>query len=246
MQSKTTFATLACAVVLTAATLAVRAQTPATTTSPATPATDVAARVTAIKASLAQNQQNLKSYQWVETEVVNFKGEDKSSTENTCYYDVTGKLVKVPAATEADDHKKHGVRGKIIANKSAELAAYMQSAAALVKGYLPPDPAKIEAAKSAGKISTTPSGDGKHMRVDIKDYEKPGDTLTIEVDNTTNQIIGLGVASYLTDAKDAVTLNVTMANLPDGTQYPATIVLDAVAKEMKVTTTNSGYTKKAN
>jgi len=70
--------------------------------------------------------------------------------------------------------------------------------------------------------------------------------LTIELNTATNQIIGLGVASYLADTKDAVTLNVTMASLPDGTSYAATTVLDAVAKEMKITTTNSGYAKKAN
>jgi hypothetical protein len=243
MQTRNTFATLACALVLLGATLTVRAQE---STAPPAAAPTIEERVAAIKASIAQSKQNLKHYQWVEIEVVNLKGEDKSTTENTCYYDVNGKLVKVPAATTAEDQKKRGVRGKIVANKTEEMAEYMQGAAALIKSYLPPDPAKIQAAKDAGKNSTTPSGDGKQMRVDIKDYEKPGDKLTIELNTATNQIIGLGVASYLADTKDAVTLNVTMASLPDGTSYAATTVLDAVAKEMKITTTNSGYAKKAN
>jgi hypothetical protein len=246
MQSKKTFKIIGCAIVLMTATLVARAQETTPPASQVPPPPTAGERIAAIKASLAQSAQNLKQYQWVETQVVNFKGEDKSSTENTCYYDVDGKLVKVPAAVAGDDEKKRGLRGKVVANKKEELGEYMQGAAALIKSYVPPDPAKIQAAKDAGKISTTPSGDGKQMRVDIKDYEKPGDTLTIELDNASGKIIGLGVASYLADAKDAVTLNVTMAGLPDGTQYPATVVLDAVAKQMKVTTTNSGYTKKAN
>jgi hypothetical protein len=63
---------------------------------------------------------------------------------------------------------------------------------------------------------------------------------------TTNKILGLSVATYLADVKDAVTLNVTMSTLPDGTGYPSTIALAAPAKEMKVTVSNSGYQKKGN
>jgi hypothetical protein len=211
---------------------------------PAAPTT--AERVAAIKTSLAQSAQNLKQYQWTETQVVNLKGEDKSNKQFTCSYGADGKVVKTAVTPPAEGEKKRGVRGKIIENKTEEMAEYMQSAVALIKSYVPPDPAKIQAAKDAGKISMTPLEGGKQARIDIKDYEKPGDNLGIVIDMTTNQIAGLGVSSYLTDAKDAVTLEVTMANLPDGTGYAAKTVLDGVAKQIKVTTTNSGYQKKAN
>lgn len=247
MQTRKTFATLGCALVLLGATFAVRAQESAAP--PATagaPAPTTAERVAAIKANLAQSMQNLKQYQWTETQVINMKGEDKSNTQNTCSYGADGKVVKTPVAPPAEAQEKRGVRGKIVENKKEEIGAYMQSCVALIKTYIPPDPAKIQAAKDAGKVSTTPLAGGKSTRVDIKDYEKPGDNLGIVIDVATNQILGIGVASYLTDAKDAVTLDVTMANLSDGTGYPATIVLNGVAQQIKVTTTNSGYTKKAN
>ena len=48
------------------------------------------------------------------------------------------------------------------------------------------------------------------------------------------------------DAKDAVTLQVQMASLPDGTGYPQQTVLNASAKELVVTTTNSNYQKLGN
>jgi hypothetical protein len=177
---------------------------------------------------------------------MNMKGEDKSTTQNTCSYGADGKVVKTPVAPKAEAEEKRGVRGKVVENKKEEIAAYMQGAVALVKSYIPPDPAKIQAAKDAGKVSMTPLDGGKRSRIDIKDYEKPGDNLGIEIDMATNQILGLSVASYLTDAKDAVTLDVKMASLPDGTGYPAAIVLDGKSQEIKVTISNSGYQKKAN
>ena len=247
MQTSKRFATFVCALALSGATLA-RAQgtgAPATA-APAAAAPTTAERVAAIKASFAQSMQNLKQYQWTEAQVVNLKGEDKSNTLNTCYYGADGKVVKTPVTPPAESKDKPGVRGKIVANKKEEMADYMQSAVALVKSYIPPDPAKIQAAKDAGNVSMTQIAGGKTMKVDVKNYEKPGDDLGITIDMATNQILGLNVASYLTDASDAVTLDVKMGMLPDGTQYASTILLNGVAKQIKVTTTNAGYEKKTN
>jgi hypothetical protein len=43
------------------------------------------------------------------------------------------------------------------------------------------------------------------------------------------------------DEKDAVTLNATMATIPNGPNYTQQSVLNATAKELVVTTTNSNY-----
>ena len=43
--------------------------------------------------------------------------------------------------------------------------------------------------------------------------------------------------------KDAVTLQVQMASLPDGTNHVQQTVLDATAKKLQVMTTNSNYQK---
>ena len=258
MKSKIIVALLVGALAVTAASVAVLAQTPATTpdtTAAEQPATtppaaapaanDTAARVAAIKANLATNRQNLMSYQWTETQVVNLKGEDKSAKQFSCSYGPDGKVVKTALTAPAPGKDKPGLRGKIVENKKEEMSGYMKSAVALVKSYIPPDPAKIQAAKDAGKVSMTPLQGGKSIRVDIKDYEKPGDVLGIEIDPATNQILGLSVASYLTDVQDAVMLNVKMAALADGTGYPGTIVLDGKAQKIKVTVSNSDYKKKS-
>ena len=236
---------LFCALATTAAGAAVYAQATGEAPAAAPNAAPTAEeRVAAIKQNLAQSQTNLKQYQWSETTVFSYKGEQKSSTTNSCAYGTDGKVVKTPTSAPAEAEEKRGVRGKIAENKKEEISAEMQSVLALIKTYVPPDPAKIEACKDAGKVSITVTEPGKRARVDFKDYEKPGDNLGVEIDLTTNQILAVSVASYLADAKDAVSLNVAMASLPDGTGYPASIKIDAPAQSIALAVTNSEYQKK--
>ena len=202
-------------------------------------------RVAALKQSAAQDQQNIRQYEWIETTVISLKGEEKSRQEKRCYYGVDGSLQKVTASASPPPQKKRGLRGRVAENKKEELTDYMKQAVALVKTYVPPDPAKIQAVKEAGKISLDMPGAGKGARLNFRDYAKPGDMLSVEVDPSSNRVIGLTVATYLEDAKDSVTLNVRFSSLPDGTGYPATEVLVATAKNVSVNVTNSGYRKAA-
>ena len=248
MKPKKTIGALISLLALTGATMVALAQetAPPPAAAPADAKAGAAEHVAAIKANLSKSSQNLKAYQWTETQVVNLKGEDKSFKQSNCAYGADGKVVKTPVTAPAEDKGKRGVRGKIIENKKEEMGEYMQSAVALVKSYIPPDPAKIQAAKDAGKVSMTVLEPGKRVRIDVKDYEKPGDNLGIEVDTASNQILGMSVASYLTDVNDAVALDVKMATLADGTGYPEKIVLDGTAQKIKVTVSNSDYKKAAN
>jgi hypothetical protein len=51
-----------------------------------------------------------------------------------------GVLQKVLVDASPPPPTKPGLRGRIIANKTAELTDYMKSAVSLVKSYVPPDP----------------------------------------------------------------------------------------------------------
>ena len=53
----------------------------------------------------------------------------------------------------------------------------------------------------------------------------------------------LKIDTYMGEEKDVVTLQVQMASLPDGTSYESQTVLNATAKQLVVTTTNSNYQK---
>jgi len=197
-------------------------------------------RVAALKESLAKSQALLRQYEWVETRVLSLKGEEKNRTESRCYYGADGKVQKI-VISAPPEKKVGGLKGKIIEKKKAELTEYMQNAMELIKSYVPPDPERIEAAKNAGKVALTPAGSS--LRIDVRDYEKPGDILTFELDTVRNTLLGLKVATWLENAKDKVTMTTAFGTLDDGATYPAEITLLAPSQSLEVRTTNSGYRK---
>lgn len=201
---------------------------------------------TAVKESLQTSMAALRQYQWVETTVVTMKGEEKSRTQNSCYYGADGKLQKVPVAAPAQaEEKKRGIRGKVVENKKEEISGATKEAIALVKQYVPPDPAKIEAAKAAGKLSVVPPDAQGNVQIVIKDYLKPGDSLTLAANAVTDRIGGVTVATF-TDKKDPVGLKVAFGAFTDGTVYPAKIQLDVASQSLAVAIENSGYKKAGN
>jgi hypothetical protein len=231
-RSRSNLAWAACGITLVLAPASVRSQSP-----------EVQQRVVALKQTVARDQQSIRQYEWIETTVISLKGEEKSRQQKQCYYGAEGSLQKVPVSASPPPEKKRGLRGRIIENKKEELTDYMKQAVALVKFYVPPDPARIQAVKDAGKISLDLPGAGRGARLNLSGYDKPGDLLSVEVDPASNRLVGLTVATYLNDAKDAVSLNVRFSSLQDGTGYPATEVLIAKAKNLSVNVTNSGYRK---
>ena len=202
-------------------------------------------RVAALKESLQRSQVLLRQYQWIETTAIAVKGEEKSRTQKSCYYGVDGKLQKVDGAAPPPPggRQPRGIRGAVAENKKEALTEYMKSAVALVHQYVPPDPAKLQAASAAGKMSIHMGAQGQPARLEFRDYLKPGDSLGVDLDLATNQMRGLAVSTYLDTEKDAVALKVDMATLPDGASYAGQTVLDAKAKELRVTVQNTGHRK---
>jgi len=203
---------------------------------------DIATRVAEVKQTLVASKAALKNYEWIELTAVSFKGDEKARVENRCYFGADGKLQKVPvAAAEAD--KKRGLRGKVVENKKEEIGAYVEQAKELLASYLPPDPARLQACKDAGKVSVTPLEPGKRVRLEFRDYLKPGDTLGLELDIVQNRLLKADVASYLAKPEDAVTLDANLGTLEDGTSYPEKVTFVAAAVGIQTVTQNSGYKK---
>ncbi|MGO9934393.1 MAG: hypothetical protein ACLPV8_21615 [Steroidobacteraceae bacterium] len=207
------------------------------------PQPSVQERVAGLKATFAASQAALRQYEWIETTVVSVNGEEKSNKQQRCYYGADGALQKVLIDASPPPASKPGLRGRIIANKRAELTEYMQNAVSLVKSYLPPDPSLLQAAKDAGKVSIQVLEPGKRAQVNFHDYQKPGDNLAIVIDIANNIVSGIGVSTYLDSPSDVVTLSATMGQLNDGTIYTANTTLNAAAKNLTVTVQNSGYRK---
>ena len=203
-------------------------------------------RVAALKQSMQESQTKLRQYEWTETTIISLKGEEKARTQKRCYYGADGKLQKVPIGSPAPGQqppagggRRGRVKAKVVENKKEDMKEYMERAA-LVQQYVPPQPADIQRAKDAGKVSAHPAGPGL-VRLEFSDYLKSGDRLSIDVDAAANQLRGLTVASYLDQAKDAVALAVQLGTLADGTSYTAQTTLDAAAKNIRVVIQNASH-----
>jgi len=199
----------------------------------------------AVKELLQKSMAALRQYQWVETTVVSLKGEEKSRTENSCYYGADGKVQKTPLAAPAQEEgkKSRGVKGRAVEDKKEEMSDAAKEAVALVKQYVPPDPARIQAAKEADRVTVTPPDPAGQVRLVIKDYLKAGDSLTLDVNAATDRISGVTVATFTDKAKDAVGLKVSFGAFADGTVYPAKIQLEVAAQNLTVAIENSSYKK---
>jgi hypothetical protein len=204
--------------------------------------------VAALKQSIAEGTKKRAQYEGVESTVISLKGEEKARKQNRCDDGADGKVQKIaiagaPKADEGGGGKKKkggGMKGKIVENKKNDMTEYMKQAAALIQSYVPPKPEQIQAVKEGGRLAMTPQGAGK-SRIEMKQYLKPSDSLTIDLDTAANRLLGLGVNSYIDKPEDTVTLAVQMTTLPDGAMYAAKTTLDAKAKDITVVITNSGH-----
>jgi hypothetical protein len=211
-------------------------------------AADPAERVTALKASLQQNQERLRRYEWVETTILSLKGEEKSRKQQRCYYGADGKVQKVPIgeATPAPAPQPSGgrrggrIKQRVVENKKEDMREYMEQAAALIHRYVPPNPAQIQQAKDAGKLAVSPLGSGV-VRLQFTGYLQPNDSFAIDIDGAANRLEGIALSTYLEKPDEPVMLTVRFATLEDGTTYAAQTTLDAPEKKIRVVVENSGY-----
>jgi hypothetical protein len=202
-------------------------------------------RIAALKKNMAQSQAQLRKYEWVETTIVSHKGEEKSRKQERCYYGADGTLQKIPIdpsqpQADARGGRRGRMKERVVEKKKDEIQQYMQSAVALVKQYVPPNPSAIDAAKTAGNVALRPGQAGR-VRLEITNYLKSGDLMAIDVDGAANRLLGVSVNTYMDKPADAVTLAVQLGTLDDGTTYTAQTTLDAKAKEMQVVIQNTGY-----
>lgn len=204
---------------------------------------DLQQKMASLKQSIAANQQALHQYTWTETMATAFKGETKSTKQSRCQYGPSGTVEKTPLAGAAPPPSdQHGIKGRMIEKKKDEMQDYMQRVAELIKSYVPPNAAQMQKAFQSGKAKIEPSGSGT-LTFAFNDYALPGDTVTLTFDTATKKIRGYNVNTYLDAPADVVTLKVVFGNLADGTNHVTQSVLDATAKQIQITTTNSAYAK---
>jgi hypothetical protein len=202
---------------------------------------DMKEDIAMIKKNLTESKAKMKNYEWIETTTVFLKGEQKSVKQKQCYYSLDGKLTKVETGGSTDAKKKGGIRGKVAENKKEDMTDYMKQAVAKIQTYLPPDPDKIQQLYAAGKISIQVLEPNKKFKLGFPDYNEAGDLLSISINKPDQKIMAVDVTTSVDKPDEKVVFNITYKDLPDGTQYAASTVLDAKAKDLKIVIENSGF-----
>jgi hypothetical protein len=198
-------------------------------------------KLAAVKQAMAENTQKLHQYQWTETTQLTLKGDPKPPSENLCQYGPDGQVQKTPIGPPPEQPSGGRLKQRLIEKKKEETKEYLGDVKSLLSMYVPPDPQKMEQAHQAGKVSLNPVG--SLVNLVFRDYAQPGDQMTLTFDTTVRKVTSLSINTYMRETKDVVTLQVQMASLPDGTNFVQQTVLNATAKHLVATTTNSNYQK---
>lgn len=194
-----------------------------------------------IKANLNASKVSIKKYSWIETITTFVNGEQKSVTQNQCYYDVTGTLTKVPTGATTQPAQQRGLRGAIADSKREAMDAYITNAITKIKTYIPPVAEKLDAIYNKGGVGIQIVVPNQKFKLSFPNYNQPGDMISIGLDRTNKLLTGYDISTTVTDPTDAVTLNITVLSLPDGTQYPGNVTFNSASQSLKITVTNSGF-----
>lgn len=191
----------------------------------------VAEGVAVLKQLLQESLDRLRAYEWTETTVVRVKGKEKARRLSRCHYRIDGKIAREVASLVTPQKKKE------------ELTDYIERAITLIRYYVPPELSEIERIHNLGRASIHVIEPKKRVSVEFHDYRFQGDKLAVEVDLDSQRLAGLHVSSLLGETQDPVSLDVRFGTLDDGSTYPAEALLEAKAKELSVTVTNSEHRK---
>ena len=200
-------------------------------------------KVAQIKEASAANKAALAHYTWQEQQTTSIKGDVKKQQVFQVRVGPDGQQQKTQIGGSQPAPPPSGGRLKqhVIQKKTAEFKDYGSEIADLAKQYTAPDPGRLQAALQAGNISLVPGGGDGEIKLVIKNYIKPGDSVTLVFSKQQKAIQSIQVASYLDDPKDAVTIAAQFAKLPDGTNHVSGTQINGVSKQLTVVTQNSSY-----
>ena len=223
----------AIAVVMVVGALVVSAQNP-----------ELQQKVAEVKESMAANKQALARYTWQEQVTVSLKGDVKKQEHFQVRLGPDGKPQKqsLDAPQEAAAPSGRRLKQHIVEKKTDEYKDYVDQIKSLIQQYVPPDKDMLQQAAQQGNVALGPAGDGPGVyRLVLTNYVKPGDKMTLVFDKEQKALVGVTIASYLSDPKDAVNVSVTFAGIPGGPNHVASESIDGVSKQLTIVISNSLY-----
>jgi hypothetical protein len=169
-------------------------------------------KLAAVKAVAAENKQQLRQYQWIETTQLTLKGDQKPPTENSCHYGPDGQVQKTPIGPPPEQPSGGRLKERIIEKKKAEMKDYMQDVKAVLAMYVPPDPQRMQQAYQAGNVALNPVPGAVNLV--FTNYAQQGDKMTLTFDTNAKKITSLNINTYMGEEKDVVTCTCRWAVFP--------------------------------
>jgi hypothetical protein len=200
-------------------------------------------KVAEVKEAMAANKQALAQYTWQEQVTVSLKGEQKKQEHFQVRLGPDGKPQKqsldAPQAPAAPSGGR--IKQRVVEKKKDEYKDYVDQIKALIQQYVPPDKDMLGQAAQKGNIALGPAGAPGQYRLVLTNYVKQGDNMTLVFDKGRKALVGVTIASYLSDPKDAVNVSVTYAAIPGGPNHVASQSIDGVSKQLTIVIANSLY-----
>jgi hypothetical protein len=186
-----------------------------------------------------QNAAALKMYTWKMRVEVTLKGDPKPAKLFQMRFDQGGKLQKTPLTQDAPKEQGRGLKGKIVAKKTAEMKDYVEDLADLCKGYLTPSPDLLNAFFSRVMTAQAPGG---WVQLYATDIIAKGDKLVYEIDPKTQAIHRVMFTATLDG--DPVDGTVEFGTVPGGgPNYAARTTVNAPGKKLAGKIENFEYAR---
>jgi hypothetical protein len=192
--------------------------------------------------AMVKNDQQLHTYQWVESTTLTIDGTTRPPKQSLCKYAADGTVLKTPIGSSDEPKMPGGPMRHIAEKKKAKVEDGVQQIHALMQFYLPLSQAKLQEVLRTGKVDLEHDGTNGDAVI-LNNYAKPGDQLKLGLNPTTMRIERISVTTYFDEPKDAMRVEIYFAILPDGTLYPAVTSIEASSKKLSIETANSDFSK---
>src|ERR1700723_453414 len=202
---------------------------------------DLQAKLAQVKLASAANKQALSHYNWQESVTTSIKGEVKKQQLFLVSVGPDGQQQKSEINAQPTQASGGPLKRHIVAKKKAEYKDYGEQIADLARQYTAPDPGRLQQAYQQGNISLQLGGGESMKTLNIKNYIKPGDSVTLVFNKAQKAIPRIGVASYLDNPKEGVTIAAQFAKLHNGINHVTGTQITGASKQLSVVTQNSNY-----
>jgi hypothetical protein len=190
----------------------------------------------AIEHADSKNQTKLSHYTWQETQFISINGEAVDYRLYAVKIASNGQYQKSLVTEHTGQEAAFEPKAK---DQLSQYGPYAQQLCELANQYTSLNSERLTQANIRGEIVLLREGD--LIKMTIKDYSKPGDSLVMTINQHTHRLVTVQAKSYLTDPQDVVTIQAEFAELPDGVNHLATAEIGSVNKHIRVKLTTWSY-----